>query len=121
MAVVESSSARGVTTPDGCGITVAYRDHSGVIHLDWPVEQIRAAVDDAEGQVWIDIHDPESNSSKTPETLLRDVFKFHPLAVEDALKETHVPKVDDWGGYLYVVFHSLEYVAATGHVKLHEI
>ena len=35
---------------------------------------------------------------------LREVFRFHHLAVEDALEETHVPKVDDWGTYLYIVF-----------------
>ena len=29
------------------------------------------------------------------------------LAVEDVINEIHVPKVDDYGGYLYLVFHSL--------------
>ena len=42
--------------------------------------------------------------SREVENWLRDVFHFHPLAVEDALQETHVPKVDDWGAYLYIVF-----------------
>jgi hypothetical protein len=26
---------------------------------------------------------------------LRETFGFHPLAVEDALQEVHVPKLDD--------------------------
>ncbi len=30
-------------------------------------------------------------------------FNFHPLAIEDALEETHVPRIDDWGAYLYLV------------------
>ena len=113
-----SGSADGLA---GCRIRVVYRDAAGLIHLDWPVDQVRAALDDREGCVWVDINDPEPSTSNVPETLLRDVFKFHPLAIEDALKETHVPKVDDWGDYLYLVFHSLEYDAGGGHVKLHEL
>lgn len=32
---------------------------------------------------------------------------FHPLAVEDAVKDTNVPKIDDYGNYLYIVFHTI--------------
>ncbi len=39
------------------------------------------------------------------EPILRQAFDFHPLAVEDALQESHVPKVDDWDICLYVVLH----------------
>lgn len=34
-------------------------------------------------------------------------FGFHPLAIDDALQETHVPKLDDWGDYLYIVLNYL--------------
>lgn len=32
-------------------------------------------------------------------------FGFHPLSIDDALQETHVPKLDDWGDYLYIVLN----------------
>jgi Mg2+ and Co2+ transporter CorA len=32
---------------------------------------------------------------------------FHPLAVDDALEEAHVPKVDDWEEYLYLALHAV--------------
>jgi magnesium transporter len=32
-------------------------------------------------------------------------FGFHPLAIDDALQETHVPKLDDWSDYLYIVLN----------------
>jgi magnesium transporter len=38
---------------------------------------------------------------------LRDTFGFHVLAIDDALRELHVPKIDDWGDYLYAVVHSV--------------
>jgi magnesium transporter len=45
--------------------------------------------------------------NEPPETclpILQD-FKFHPLAIDDALQETHSPKLDDWGDYLYIVLN----------------
>jgi magnesium transporter len=38
---------------------------------------------------------------------LRDTFGFHPLAIDDALEQSHVPKVDDWGLYMYLVLHAI--------------
>ncbi len=83
--------------------------------------KFETALDDAAGTIWVDIEDPEPSVSGTPDFLLREIFGFHVLAIEDALKETHVPKVDDWGEYLYIVFHSIEYNAASGHVELREL
>ena len=40
-------------------------------------------------------------------------FGFHPLAIDDALQETHVPKLDDWSDYLYVVLNYMS-VARNG-------
>jgi magnesium transporter len=30
------------------------------------------------------------------------------LAIDDALQETHVPRLDDWGDYLYIVFNYMD-------------
>jgi len=43
-------------------------------------------------------------------------FGFHPLAVDDALEETHLPKVDDWGNYLYIVLNALTLERKAGHL-----
>lgn len=40
------------------------------------------------------------------EHILLDTFAFHPLAVDDALEESHVPKIDDWQDYVYLVLHA---------------
>src|SRR3954468_21058231 len=84
-------------------VRVIYRDTAGQFHLDWPADRIKEAIDDPGGTVWVDIDDPESKDNPSAEALLKGVFGFHPLAIEDALKETHVPKVDDWESYLYLV------------------
>ncbi|MHB0876813.1 MAG: magnesium/cobalt transporter CorA [Anaerolineae bacterium] len=56
------------------------------------------------GLLWVDF---EGEPPSVAEPILREVFRFHPLAIDDALQETHVPKVDDWGAYLYLVLHSV--------------
>jgi magnesium transporter len=35
------------------------------------------------------------------------LYQFHPLAIEDAVQDAHVPKVDDYSAYLYLVFHTV--------------
>ncbi len=87
-------------------VRVVFRDGSGSLHADWPADRILEAIPDQSGLVWVDIQGPsEGHPDQSVEDWLCAVFQFHPLAVEDALRETHVPKVDDWDGYLYLVFH----------------
>lgn len=58
--------------------------------------------------LWVDLTLlPED--ARAIERLLMDVFRFHPLAVDDALRETHVPRIDDWGQYLYIVLHNVRF------------
>ena len=102
-------------------VRVIYRDSAGEIHLDWAADRIKEAVDDAGGTIWVDILDPESKDNASAESLLKDVFEFHPLAIDDALKESHVPRVDDWETYLYLVFHSIDFDPDTDQVRLHEL
>lgn len=101
-------------------VRVVYRASNGDVHLDWPPEQVAAAVADAAGTVWVDIQDSDSNVARV-EPLLRDVFHFHPLAIDDALQESHVPKVDNWDRYLYLVFHAVDFDCDKHEITLHEL
>jgi magnesium transporter len=102
-------------------VRVAYRDGMGTIHLDWPLGDIGRALEDARGTVWVDIEDIESACNENVEAMLRDVFHFHPLAIEDALKDTHVPKIDDWDQYLYIVVDTIDFDPRTDELRLHEL
>jgi len=102
-------------------IRAIYRDGQGTIHLEWPPEQIEAALKDPQGTLWVDLQDEAPQLDGPIGKLLCKVFGFHPLAVEDALAETHLPKLDDWGEYLYIVFHTIDFDEATDHLRLHEL
>ena len=74
------------------------------IQKDLPPEKFSELVQNPQGVLWVDF------ISEPPETslpILQD-FKFHPLAIDDALQETHVPRLDDWGDYLYIVFNYMD-------------
>ena len=81
-----------------------YKD--GKIRTDLKPAEWSAALADTDGLLWVDF---EGNPPEKDEPLLREIFHFHPLAIDDALEESHVPKVDDWGDYLYVVLHAVAF------------
>lgn len=75
------------------------------IRTDIPPAEFTRLTRDRKGTLWVDfIGEPE----ELAEPILRS-FGFHPLAIDDALQETHTPKVDDWGDYLYMVFNTMNY------------
>ncbi len=70
-----------------------------------PTDQIETVLEKEEGFIWVDI---SSETEEACKPLLRDVFKFHPLSIDDALQETHVPKVDQWETYLYMALRTVK-------------
>jgi magnesium transporter len=81
-----------------------YRREDGQIRTALGSEELTAALQDTDGLLWVDMaEEPPS----VCEPILHEIFGFHPLAVDDALRESHVPKVDDWGPYLYLVLHAV--------------
>lgn len=100
------------THPATSRIRVIYRAGDGTIHQDWPFDQVASAIADPDGTTWIDINDDDLDLGDV-ETVFHEVFHFHPLAIEDALQDTNVPKIDDWGDYLTVVFHAIEFDSST--------
>jgi magnesium transporter len=88
----------------GLMIRSLFFSQNGNITLDLSQERWAAAIAESAGLLWVDF---EGNRPEEDESLLRDIFHFHPLAIDDALQESHVPKVDDWQDYLYIVLHSV--------------
>jgi magnesium transporter len=75
-----------------------------------PPSEFRRLLRDRKGLLWVDfLGEPEEQA----EPILRG-FGFHPLAIDDALQETHTPKIDDWGDYIYLVLNILSYKKEDG-------
>ncbi len=80
-------------------------DPSGQFKTEISDEDLKQTLSNQESYIWVNIYDEPLTSSRA---LLKEVFNFHPLAIEDALEETHVPKVDDWESYLYLVLRLID-------------
>ncbi len=66
-----------------------------------PVADLPALLANRGNLVWVDL---EAATAEEAVILSRD-FNFHPLAIEDCIAETLLPKVDDFGDYLFLVLH----------------
>src|SRR5688572_4296866 len=75
------------------------------IRTDIPPQEFPRLIRDRRGLLWVDFI---SETPERAEPILRS-FNFHPLAIDDALQETHTPKIDDWGDYLYIVLNMMSY------------
>lgn len=75
------------------------------IRTDIPPSEFPRLLRDRRGLLWVDFM---SEPEQIAEPILRS-FNFHPLAIDDALQETHTPKIDDWGDYIYIVLNVMNY------------
>jgi magnesium transporter len=74
------------------------------IRKNMPPQEFPRLIRNRRGILWVDF------VAEPPDICLPilEGFGFHPLAIDDALQETHVPKLDDWGDYLYVVLNYMD-------------
>jgi magnesium transporter len=99
-------------------IRTLFRNSKGNFSTDIAAAHWRAALRDDGGLLWVDIGE---EPTETVDPLLRDIFNFHPLAIDDALRETHVPKIDNWGDSVYIGAHAVEFSAAELKLFTYEV
>jgi magnesium transporter len=78
-----------------------YLESGKSMRKDMPPQEFPTLIRNRRGILWVDfVGEPPENCLP-----ILQGFGFHPLSIDDALQETHVPKLDDWGEYLYLVFN----------------
>jgi len=90
---------------DVASLTAFHRAGDGTVSQPADEAALHAALEDAAGLLWVDlfIH------SEADAAVLRDVFHFHPLTIEDCLSPHVDPaKIDDHGDYLFIVVQALD-------------
>lgn len=56
--------------------------------------------------LWVDLDNPTDEETKF---VLETVFQFHPLAIEDCVAPSSLPKVEDYEDYLFIVTHAVDF------------
>jgi magnesium transporter len=95
-----------------------YYKADGETSTDISPDEYAGALADSAGVLWVDFTGEEP---KVAGEILLSIFGFHPLAVDDALHETHVPKVDDWEKYLYIAMLAVSYESRSDDIDTIEL
>ncbi len=99
-------------------IRTLYRSSKGGFTIDVPATHWRVALRDDGGLLWVDFGE---EPPKVVEPLLREVFGFHQLAIDDALRDAYVAKIDNWGDYVYAVLHAVRFNAESLELVAREV
>lgn len=91
-----SSSASPVPCPRVCHVI----QHRGSTTIDFNDAVVQQLVDEG-GFFWLDLDRPETGDFD----VLRNVFKFHPLAVEDSEHFSQRAKIEDYDDHVFLVLY----------------
>jgi magnesium transporter len=79
----------------------------GPLIVDPPVSELPALLGEPSVCVWVDMDGEMDDAAMA---IVRDVFHFHPLAIEDCFGAREHPKVEAFegnAGYVYIITHGL--------------
>lgn len=87
--------------------TIVHFDNNEIRKLS--IKEFALALQQRQGVFWVDMENP---TDAEEETVLVGLLDLHPLSIEDAQKgkdeDGHLPKVEDFGEYLFVIFNPVE-------------
>jgi magnesium transporter len=77
-----------------------------LVGRDLELEALRLVLADKGLVAWVDLENPTEAEIKD---ILEGVFHFHPLAIEDCVTPSLLPKIEDYDDYLFMVTHAVDY------------
>jgi len=77
-----------------------------VVGRDLELEALRLVHGDKGLILWVNLNDPTPEETKS---ILEGVFHFHPLAIEDCITPSSLPKAEDYEDYLFLVMHGVDF------------
>ena len=86
--------------------TSYYLDFKNELQRELDIDDITSCIKSSTGVLWIDIDNPD----ETVQSLLLEVFNFHPLVVDISLDaQNTAARVEDFGSYVFVNARSIDY------------
>ena len=82
---------------------LVYREGSQKVASGFTVEQLPELLKEEQSVIWVDMERP----TEADEQILLNVFRFHPLTVEDCRENRHYPKIEEFPDYLYFIVHGV--------------
>jgi magnesium transporter len=85
-------------------ITILAVRGEGELMQDLSADELPRLLALSDVKLWVDI---AGEMTQDDLRVVRDVFKFHPLAIEACFGEREHPKAESYDGYIYVITHGL--------------
>ena len=99
-------------------IKAYYLAPNGNLQRDLTEEEIMRAYESKQGLIWVDISETTEGDGK----FLEKGFHFHHLAIEDCISgQIHPPKIDDFGEYIFIIVHGINYATESDIVETAEL
>ena len=96
-------------------------DASGTLREDVGLEELPDFLADKNSLVWCDIFSLHGGQNGPYGRILREVFGFDALTIEDCFTKSHLPKVDVYDDYLFVALFSFHLSEKTSRVQTVEV
>lgn len=80
-----------------------YREGADKVEEGFTAEQLADLLKNEQAVIWVDMESP----TEADDRVLLDVFRFHPLTVEDCRANRHHPKVEEFPDYIYFIVHAV--------------
>lgn len=77
-----------------------------LVSRDLELEALKLVHGDKGLILWVDLEAPTDEEIKL---ILEGVFAFHPLAIEDCMTPSPLPKIEDYEDYLFMVTHAVDF------------
>jgi magnesium transporter len=77
-------------------------------HRELAPADLAAQLASGEGTLWVDVTGPSPEDLE----LLRRVFDFHPLALEDTYNQKQRPKAEEFEDHLFIILNPLRHIPA---------
>ena len=84
-----------------------YRKGAHKVEEGFTVTDLPALLADETNVVWVDLQGETDAHVQVAKDVLLNIFKFHPLTVEDCLETRNQPKVEAFPDYFYMIVHGV--------------
>ena len=96
---------------------LVYRQGAEKVESGFSADQLPELLKEETSVIWVDMEEP----TEADDRILLDVFRFHPLTVEDCRETRNYPKVEEFPGYLYFIVHGVKADTSPDHFNTIEL
>lgn len=86
---------------------LVYREGAEKVEEGFKADQLADLLADKSNVVWVDLLAETPEQIEAAKQLMLDVFRFHPLTVEDCLETRNQPKIEAFPDYFYFIVHGV--------------